>query len=148
MGEERQRVFVDRNPQTFSLTLAAAPTDSGVVLDPDNWILESHERVPLDPVAEGPHTVQALALLSAPGALPVELSLTVSGGGEEPVRLSLFDVRGRLVADLFHGLLPEGDHRLSWNGRSSAGERAPSGLYFVRAASLRGGATARIVIAR
>jgi len=33
---------------------------------------------------------------------------------------------------LHEGALPAGAHQLSWDGRSDAGEAAPTGLYFAR----------------
>ncbi len=33
---------------------------------------------------------------------------------------------------LVDGTLGAGEHRLTWDGRNSSGETAPSGVYFVR----------------
>lgn len=49
-----------------------------------------------------------------------------------PVELNLYDVRGRKVTTLFRGILPAGNHRLTWKGRTNSGEALPSGLYFAR----------------
>jgi hypothetical protein len=45
----------------------------------------------------------------------------------EEFRLSVFDVRGRLVAELFSGRVNAGEHRFSW-----VADHRPSGLYFIR----------------
>ena len=56
------------------------------------------------------------------------------------VELTLHDPRGRRVRTLLHETLPEGEHRVDWNGRDDAGREQPSGVYFARIASgdLRG----------
>lgn len=53
-------------------------------------------------------------------------------GGSARVRLCVYDVRGRLVAQLVDRELPQGDHTIIWDGRDSAGRSLPSGVYFSR----------------
>jgi hypothetical protein len=48
------------------------------------------------------------------------------------VRLTVFDLQGRLVATLVDAPLPPGRHRVHWDGRTSAGTPARSGVYFYR----------------
>lgn len=48
------------------------------------------------------------------------------------VDVGVFDVLGRRVRLLRAGLLPAGEHRLTWDGRRDGGALAPGGLYFVR----------------
>ena len=43
--------------------------------------------------------------------------------------LAVFDVTGRRVATLFHGEAEPGPHSATWDGRSSDGSLAPSGVY-------------------
>ena len=52
--------------------------------------------------------------------------------GEGPVRLAVYDVRGREVALLLHETQPAGEHRLTWNSRDNGGDDPASGVYFVR----------------
>ena len=54
---------------------------------------------------------------------------TVSAG---PVRLSVHDLDGRLVATLLEEHLPPGMHQSVWNGRDGSGEEMPSGVYLIR----------------
>jgi hypothetical protein len=60
----------------------------------------------------------------------VRASYTV--GGSMPVRLSVYDVEGRLVRVLADGLQSAGDHSTTWDGLDSHGRRAGSGIYFLR----------------
>ena len=61
------------------------------------------------------------------GATEIQFSVPA---GLEPVRASVHDLRGRLVAEL----AVSGDRAgtLAWDGRSEDGREAPSSVYFVR----------------
>ena len=45
------------------------------------------------------------------------------------VKLLIYDIQGRLVRNLFEGLLSPGEYRVYWDGRNSAGQAVPSGKY-------------------
>jgi hypothetical protein len=51
--------------------------------------------------------------------------------GDALVELAVYDLLGRRVRTLFAGLLPEGAHLVSWDGRDDAGQSAASGVYWV-----------------
>jgi hypothetical protein len=48
------------------------------------------------------------------------------------VRLAIYDVTGREVVTLFSGHRDRGSHLAEWNGMTSAGRAAASGVYFLR----------------
>jgi hypothetical protein len=48
------------------------------------------------------------------------------------VRVTIFDVRGRLVRTLADGVFEAGPHDVPWDGTNSAGEPLGSGVYFYR----------------
>ena len=48
------------------------------------------------------------------------------------VRLSVFNVLGQEVAELLNEEVSAGSHRVTWNGKNSAGVSLASGLYFYR----------------
>ena len=50
----------------------------------------------------------------------------------ENVRLSVFDLRGRLVRTLVDGQHAGGDHAVIWDGNDQAGQRVASGSYVYR----------------
>lgn len=52
--------------------------------------------------------------------------------GGEPVRLEVFDVAGRRVAELLNEVQAPGGHRVVWDGRDDAGRPLASGLYLYR----------------
>ena len=43
------------------------------------------------------------------------------------IRLSIYDIRGRRIAELINNFMPAGYHKIVWNGQNNA-----SGLYFVK----------------
>jgi hypothetical protein len=73
-------------------------------------------------------SLQILGSLSAPGSRVIELDLPWTS----PVRLTLHDVRGRRLLEVWSGTLPAGRNRLTWLGTPDAIE-APAGIYFMRA---------------
>jgi len=60
------------------------------------------------------------------------IRFTLTGEGHRPVRLSVHDVRGRLVALLVDEALPAGTYVHSWQGRDGDGRAVASGVYFAR----------------
>jgi hypothetical protein len=60
-------------------------------------------------------------------------------------RLGVFDVQGRLVANLVEGPQARGSHQIRWDGRNASGHPLPAGVYFVRL-EFDGHETARKVV--
>jgi hypothetical protein len=50
----------------------------------------------------------------------------------EQAEAAVYDVRGRLVRRLHHGVLSAGIHQVQWNGVDEIGRTVGSGVYFVR----------------
>jgi len=57
----------------------------------------------------------------------------VDGGAA--VKLSIYDVNGRLVRTLFDGYQTQGDKRVLWNGTNEDGQEVATGVYLYRLAS-------------
>jgi len=55
------------------------------------------------------------------------------------VEVSVFDIVGRRVRRLQHGVLEAGAHHLVWDGIDDSGHRRPAGLYFVSARGVTNG---------
>ena len=62
--------------------------------------------------------------------------------------LEIYDLRGRLVADLGSGPREAGPHRVTWDGVDVQGRDLPSGVYLARVRTDQGSATRKIVLAR
>jgi len=65
-----------------------------------------------------------------PARGPTQLSFSLERAAS--VRLSMYDVAGRLVRRLDLGPLGAGLHQASWDGRGEHGATVPAGLYLVR----------------
>ncbi len=83
---------------------------------------DRHEAVP----------ARTLLLQNVPNPFNPETTIRFDLHRTSPVRLELFDVRGRLVRTLVQATLPAARHAVAWNGRDDAGRRVPSGTYIYR----------------
>jgi hypothetical protein len=87
--------------------------------------------------------VVRLAATPNPTRSGVEITVALATAGR--ARVEVLDVHGRALATLADGLLPEGDTRLAWDGRTRAGGDAGVGVFWVRASMGAHAATQRIV---
>jgi len=81
-----------------------------------------------DPILPG--SVRLLG--SRPNPFRDRALITFSMSRAMPVNLEVLDPSGRRVALLHDGPLGPGPHEITWDGRTQAGERAASGVYFYR----------------
>ena len=63
-------------------------------------------------------------------------------------RLEIFDLRGRLVADLGEKYREKGLHRVKWEGLDRDDRSLPSGMYLARVVTPLGSASKKIILAR
>jgi hypothetical protein len=64
------------------------------------------------------------------GGGPVQIRYSLSAE-QTPVRLAIYDVRGRRVWDSGVRVLGPGEHTQTWDRRDAARNRVPRGIYFV-----------------
>lgn len=102
-----------------------------------------------DPATAAPPAPPLAAGLSV-SPNPFNPSLQVACSLAEPreMRVGVFDLRGRLVADLWRGVLPAGTRVLRWDGRDPDGRAAPSGTYLVRMDDGRTATSRAVTLAR
>jgi len=67
---------------------------------------------------------------SHPNPFRDQSSFSVSLDQAQSVDVGVFDLLGRRVVTIHHGVLPMGTSLLAWNGRRQDGSRAPGGIYF------------------
>lgn len=65
-----------------------------------------------------------------------------------PVRVEVYDLRGRMVTVLLDDQLDAGRHEIAWDGRDAVGRTAAAGVYFVRIRAGREATTAKMVLAK
>jgi hypothetical protein len=65
---------------------------------------------------------------------PFNPRTTISFFNDHPqhVRVEVYDIRGRRIAELTGQQYQAGEHSVEWNGRDSSGRAVPSGEYFFR----------------
>jgi C1A family cysteine protease len=81
-----------------------------------------------DPVVERPFRLNAPSPNPFNPATTLSFSLAQAG----PVRLTVHDLTGRVVATLIDDSRDAGEHRAVWRGRDDAGAAVASGVYFAR----------------
>jgi hypothetical protein len=79
-----------------------------------------------------PDPVPTLGLRSSPN--PFNPSTRIHFTMPEPgaATLAVYDLQGRLMAELWRGGLSAGEHEATWDGRDRLGRVAPSGVYLAR----------------
>jgi hypothetical protein len=128
---------------TVSLLLGiATPYATGHVMD-DLLLVPS---IPLEVRGElAAERLRFAAPVPNPAAGAVSLSLEVPAAGD--LAVDVLDTQGRRIATLERGSSAPGRRALTWSGRTSAGQRAAPGAYFVRA-RIAGHQTATRVVLR
>ncbi len=90
------------------------------------------------------------AALLAPAPNPFNPAVTIAFeiGRTQDVRLTVHDLRGRLVARLAAGMYAPGRHEVTWRGLDDDGSPAPSGVYLVRLVGDDAPQTQRVTLVR
>jgi hypothetical protein len=74
------------------------------------------------------------------------IEFSIPQAGRASVRV--FDLQGRMVATLMEGDLGAGVYRAKWNGKADDGGDVSSGVYFARVESVKGRASARLMVVK
>jgi len=84
-------------------------------------------------VGDGDETPTATAVAAiSPNPFNPNTRISYALAQAGPVRLEVFDARGRTVRRLLAAVLPAGRHELVWDGRDDGGSPVASGTYFAR----------------
>ena len=94
---------------------------------------------------ETPASPQIWVGAAYPNPFPFRILIPYRLPSPAHVSLEVFDVRGRVVATIDHGLRPAGPDELIWDARSPAGQVLPPGVYLSRFHAGNHTATGRIV---
>ncbi len=100
------------------------------------WIGGKH----IERGAKGEQSAKVHSLRVSPNPMnpSAKISFTITQAGR--VRVSIYDLNGRLVRTIGDNQLAAGSYTMPWDGSTRTGGRAASGVYFVKVAS--GGASA------
>jgi hypothetical protein len=112
---------------------AAGNSANGDSLSSNDFIFTAIDSTTFE-VADVPLAAHGRTWLATPypnpGSSRIALSWTLPRSAH--VTLDVTDVAGRAVRDLVDGVRSEGQGTVVWDGRTSAGSRAPAGVYFAR----------------
>lgn len=132
---------LDLADNVATATIAISPAVSGVH---DEAIDNGPDDAALS--ALGSRNVAIRAAYPNPFNPSITLELVQRAAGKVDVRI--FDIRGRLVRDLYSGAQPAGGFKLGWDGLDDAGRRASSGAYFAHMRSPSGEDTKKILLVK
>jgi len=132
----------------FDAVFYSTVNEPHVDVTPENavWIIDEIEGAPTA-VASGVMPAARLAQ-NHPNPFNPQTAIRYSLPAAAPVRLEVFDARGRHVATLHEGRAGAGDHVARWDGRDRAGGRVSSGVYFYRLVTPWGAQTRKMVLLR
>ena len=81
-----------------------------------------------------------------PVGLPTRIGFAVPQ--REAIRIGVYDVSGRLVADVFNGVENAGLHWVAWNGTDRGNSAVGRGVYWLVARTGRQAITKRLIFLR
>lgn len=145
-GDTVLTVWTDEQYEEFTLAVAAEPI--ALILDPDRWVLHLSTEVSYARVSGGGSHRNGLKLEIAPNPARhcARIRYCVPFAGHADFRI--YDPAGRLVAEVFDGVLEAGTGQLSWDGRRASGQQAAPGEYFLRMRTSGGTRSVPIVLLR
>jgi hypothetical protein len=109
---------------------------------------EATTPVEPDPDDSTPHASAALRHWAAPNPFNPRVEISYAVPQSAQVRVSVYDVAGQLVNELWHGRRAAGQHRVSWDGRDMSGRLVPSGTYLYRVTVGEKVGTGKLILAK
>jgi hypothetical protein len=96
-----------------------------------------------------PHVGDAEFVTSA-SPNPFETSTRISFALARPgrVRITVYDVEGRVIRSLSDGMLPAGRQQFVWEGDDDAGRRVSPGIYFANVEAEAISASTKVIVLR
>jgi hypothetical protein len=154
--------FVGTGPDPYALGEGSPCIDAGTpdaggldlpALDLAGNLRVANGRVDMGayefPAVTGVPDATAASLLSIhPNPFNPQTTIQFSLPDAGHARLTIHDLRGRLVMTLLDDSIPAGQHSISWNGRFSDGREAPSGVYLSRLEAAGYGETRKMMLIR
>jgi hypothetical protein len=104
-------------------------TDELLCRTADGFVLYSLDTEIMGVFQDGQSLPNQISISSYPNPFNSEATIQISGAGETPVSIGIYDINGRQVRSL---LAISG--KAVWDARNDHGETLSSGVYFVRAA--------------
>ncbi len=116
------------------------------------WVLDDFDLDPgsVDPTDVPDAAPAARLLAGAPRPCPARgrVEFQLAAGPQEPLRIAVYDARGRRVRTLWDGPTLQALQVVAWEGNDAGGLALPAGVYYYRLDSRRGREHGRIVLVR
>jgi hypothetical protein len=128
-------VYVWDLPAPWNPALAFWPTflhDAARMARIGASVYEATDVAPHDAPAVAPRALHLEQNHPNPFNPTTTIRFGVPGSSNLPVRLHIFDVRGRQVRALIDAPLKPGHHSVVWDGRDDQASPVASGVYFYR----------------
>jgi hypothetical protein len=125
---------VDQDPdglQIGAVRTPPPPDDPGEEVDNDFVLRRPPPRI-LESQSVDPEPLALYRPAPNPFSDGMRMAYSVGSAGER-VRISVYDLAGRLVRTLANDFQPAGPHTVAWDGRDGQGTRMRQGVYFVHA---------------
>jgi subtilisin-like proprotein convertase family protein len=113
-----------------------------------SWGLNLLIPAPLTPVDDGGPPLATRLVGNAPNPFNPQTVVSFDLQHDGPVRVDVFDVRGRLVRRLADGSRPAGRQTVVWDGRDDVGREVASGTYLARLTADGGRQMAKMMVVR
>jgi hypothetical protein len=136
--------------------VAASPTDEMLPIGMDLALslvtaggggLGKARAALLDPEAGRSQTARLGLRIRSLGHRGGSTTLAITLPERMEASLDIFDVSGRLVREVFHGILDAGAHERRWDARTADGQPASAGTYFVRLRTPSESVTQKVTLA-
>jgi len=100
-------------------------------------------------VSEATTTPKVLSLgPNAPNPFNPSTTISFDLAEPSPVKLTIYDARGRQVRVLTQGVVGGGRHQIKWDGRDGDGRNVEAGVYWYRLESRKQGQTRKMALIR
>jgi aminopeptidase N len=141
-------VRIDQQTMSFTHELADGELVSSLVLDRDDWVLNtaSYTVGVENDESMTPHTFKLDQ--NYPNPFNPSTTIPYSLGEDGNVRLRVFDVEGREVIELMNSWQSSGQYRTNWNSFDHTGKAAEAGVYFYKLEAGSNTAIKKLVLLR
>jgi hypothetical protein len=142
VGEAQQYMNIIVPPESFlQLNVAFVPTQGGefsesltLNTDATSSTVVINLMGEANVVSNDDNVQQAITALKGNFPNPFNPSTEIAYSLKEAgkVKIEIYNLKGQLVKTLINDTMPQGEHRITWNGKDQRGNGVSSGIYFYK----------------
>ncbi|MDP8323271.1 MAG: T9SS type A sorting domain-containing protein [Candidatus Stygibacter australis] len=76
--------------------------------------------------------INSLCLNIYPNPFNPETTISFYLDDTQKVNLSIYNLKGQRIINLFDSILPQGDHKIGWDGKDNLNKKVSSGIYLIK----------------